>query len=155
MKYGFQVYQMQVENHRFWVAESKALKGCVGQGDTVIEAVQELEINEDEWIEMAKELNVEVPEPSVESLDAYSGKFVVRVSPVIHKEASECAKQQGISLNQYVNNAILTANVSNITTGLIDRKLNELVKEVRSMKTSGYRSANMVCEDMFEYKTEK
>lgn len=95
------------------------------------------------------------PEPSVESLDAYSGKFVVRVSPVIHKEASECAKQQGISLNQYVNNAILTANVSNITTGLIDRKLNELVKEVRSMKTSGYRSANMVCEDMFEYKTEK
>lgn len=151
MKYGFQMYQMKVEDHVFWVAESKSLKGCVGQGDTVAEAVQELETNEIDWIETAQELSMAIPEPTVESLDTYSGKFVVRVSPVIHKEASECAKKQGISLNQYVNNAILTANVSNITTSLIDQKLNELAREFRSMKTVGYGRADMFCEDTFEY----
>ena len=59
-----------------------------------------------------------IPEVSIESMEAYSGKFVVRVSPVIHKEASECAKKQGISLNQYVNEAILTANVSNAASSI-------------------------------------
>ena len=34
MKYEFEVYQMQVEDHLFWVARSKILKGCLGQGDT-------------------------------------------------------------------------------------------------------------------------
>ena len=32
MKYEFEVYQMKVEDHLFWVAKSKILKGCVGQG---------------------------------------------------------------------------------------------------------------------------
>lgn len=59
-----------------------------------------------------------IPEVSIESMEAYSGKFVVRVSPVIHKEASKCAKKQGISLNQYVNEAILTANVSNAASSI-------------------------------------
>ena len=31
MKYEFEVYQMKVEDHLFWVAKSKILKGCVGQ----------------------------------------------------------------------------------------------------------------------------
>jgi predicted RNase H-like HicB family nuclease len=33
-----------------WVAESLVLKGCVGQGETMQEAMKELEINEGEWI---------------------------------------------------------------------------------------------------------
>lgn len=32
MKYEFEVYQMQVEDHLFWVARSKILKGCLGAG---------------------------------------------------------------------------------------------------------------------------
>lgn len=31
-----------------WVAESKALKGCVGQGENFIDAIKELEENEQE-----------------------------------------------------------------------------------------------------------
>ena len=29
MKYEFEVYQMKVEDHLFWVAKSKIFKGCV------------------------------------------------------------------------------------------------------------------------------
>lgn len=155
MKYGFNVYMMKVDDHEFWVAESKDLKGCVGQGDTIEEAVAELSVNEEEWLKTAAELNMRIPEVSVETMEAYSGKFVVRVSPVIHKDASECAKKQGISLNQYVNNAILTANVSNTTAEAINRKLNELVSEVRSIKRAGYRGASLCCEDVFEYNAEE
>lgn len=155
MKYGFKVYMMEVEDHPFWVAESKELKGCLGQGDTIEEALAELDVNEEEWLKTAAELNMRIPEVSVESMEAYSGKFVVRVSPVIHKEASECAKKQGISLNQYVNNAILTANVSNAAAEAVDRKLNQLVNEVRSIKRASYRNADMCCEKIFEYHTEK
>ena len=48
MKYPFTVYFTQVEDHSFWIAECKSLKGCVGQGETAEEAIEELKINQNE-----------------------------------------------------------------------------------------------------------
>ena len=45
MLYEASIYQMEVEGRSFWVAESKVLKGCVGQGATSEEAILELESN--------------------------------------------------------------------------------------------------------------
>ena len=39
----------------------------------------------------------------------YKGTFNVRVSPILHREASMKALSEGISLNQYVENAIQAA----------------------------------------------
>lgn len=61
MKHDFSTCQMEVEGHRFWVAESKTLKGCVGQGDDVSSAIQELEENEITWLDTAKEFNIPIP----------------------------------------------------------------------------------------------
>lgn len=55
MLYEFKVYQMKVENHIFWVAESLSLKGCVGQGETSEDAIKELGENEKEWLDTAKD----------------------------------------------------------------------------------------------------
>ena len=74
MKYPFRVYQMQVEEHLFWVAESPALKGCVGQGETPEEALKELETNEQSWLQLAEEYGIKIPEISLEVLSTYSGK---------------------------------------------------------------------------------
>ena len=63
MKYDFSTYQMEVEGHRFWVAESKTLNGCVGQGDDVASAIQELEENEITWLDTAKEFRIPIPPP--------------------------------------------------------------------------------------------
>lgn len=60
--YGADIYKMHVGDHAFWVAESKALKGCVGQGETSAEAIAELEQNEREWIDTAGEFGMSVPE---------------------------------------------------------------------------------------------
>ena len=110
MKYPFEVYRMNVEGHEFWAAESKSLKGCVAQGDTCQEALEELELNEAEWLATAMEYGIEVPQIPFEKAEVYSGKFTVRVSPEVHHMAAERAKKLGISLNQYVNDAIVTLN---------------------------------------------
>lgn len=110
MKYEFKVYQMQVEDHFFWVAKSESLKGCVGQGETVDEAIKELELNEAEWLDTAKEYGISIPPVSVRSENTFSGKVSLRFSPFTHEEASNNAKAQGVSLNQYINDAIVYYN---------------------------------------------
>ncbi|MCM1267597.1 MAG: toxin-antitoxin system HicB family antitoxin [Bacteroidales bacterium] len=110
MKYEFKVFQMQVEEHVFWVAKSTALKGCVGQGDTVQEAIAELEANESEWLTTAAECGIPIPLPSVQKKNAFSGKVSLRFSAFTHEEASENAKALGVSLNQYINDAIVYYN---------------------------------------------
>lgn len=110
MKYEFEVYQMEVEGHLFWVAKSKALKGCVGQGETADEAIKELETNESEWLLTAKEYGITIPPMSVRHEAAFSGKVSLRFSPFVHEEASKHAKEQGISLNQYLNDAVVYYN---------------------------------------------
>lgn len=62
MFYEYKTYPLEVEGRIFCVAESKVLKGCVGQGGTYEEAVKELKINEKEWIETAREFGITIPQ---------------------------------------------------------------------------------------------
>ena len=43
IKYPFKVFQTEVEGRVFWIANSSYLKGCVGQGDDISEALSEFE----------------------------------------------------------------------------------------------------------------
>lgn len=40
----------------------------------------------------------------------YSGRISTRIAPNIHKQAAELAAEQGISLNQYISDAIVAMN---------------------------------------------
>ena len=131
MKYGFVIYKMKVDEHVFWIAESRDLNGCVGQGDTIEEAIRELENNEVEWLDAAKEYGIDIPEPSVEQPIEYSGKFMTRVSPQVHKEAAENAAKQGISLNQYVSTAIATMNNCQTAKAFIYNELGDIFHKNR------------------------
>ena len=138
MKYPYNTYVMCVDGHVFWVAESKALKGCAGQGNTSNEAVEELELNEEEWLNTAKEYGIAIPEIQYEQEESYSGKFTVRVSPAVHQTASEEAKSQGISLNQYVNDAIVEKNTKSVYAEGIKKGLEVVQQSIGiSHKTSG------------------
>lgn len=110
MKYGYETYQMNVEEHLFWVAKSNMLKGCVGQGDTIEEAVSELSVNESAWIETAKECGISVPDSVPVSEVSYSGKLSLRISSFVHEEVANFSKTEGISINQYINDAIAYYN---------------------------------------------
>lgn len=65
MKYPFTVNYYNENGHSFWIAESSALKGCVGQGETVDDAVRVLEENEIVWLETAEEFSIHIPEVPV------------------------------------------------------------------------------------------
>ena len=133
MNYEFEVYQMKVEAHLFWVAKSKALKGCVGQGETASEAIAELEQNEVDWLETAKQCGIPIPTANIKTeTSQYSGKVSLRFSPFVHEQASEIAKEQGISLNQYINDAIV-----HYSSMILARNASRLSSETKTIeKTS-------------------
>ena len=89
MKYPFKVYQAQVEDHVFWIAESLCLNGCIGQGDTNEEAISALEENEVVWLETAKEDGIKIPPiPDAEGLraDLRETDLMVKQMRALHKE---------------------------------------------------------------------
>ena len=86
------------------------VRGLRRTGRTAEEAIRELEINENEWIETAKKYDIPVPEVHAQKVQEYSGKFTVRTARSTHRIAAERAKSNGVSLNQYVNDAIVAAN---------------------------------------------
>jgi antitoxin HicB len=77
------------------------LPGCISQGDNLEDAYKMIEDAKTAWIETALEDGADIPEPVNE--EDFSGKFVVRVPKSLHKILSEQAKQEGVSLNQYIN----------------------------------------------------
>lgn len=119
MNYPYDVYRAQVETHAFWVAKSKVLNGCVGQGDSIEDAVEELQINEIAWIESAKEIGLSIPEIPIEHLSAYSGKLTLRISPYEHEKAAMLARKEGISLNQYISDAVVARNHEMMTVDYV------------------------------------
>ncbi len=110
MRYPFSAFYEKNDNVAYWVAKSASLKGCIGQGDTLEEALKELQENENAWLETAEEAGIAIPEVPYESLEDYSGKMTIRISSRVHMYAAQRAKQEGISLNQYINNAIVAQN---------------------------------------------
>ena len=110
MKYPYTIFQSEAEGHRFWIAKSTLLKGCVGQGDTQEDAILELQENEAAWLETALDVGIPIPEIPTDTISNYSGKLTLRLSPSVHRRAAQLAKAEGISLNQYINDAVVSHN---------------------------------------------
>lgn len=86
-----------------FIAEAPDLPGCSAFGTDEAEAVREAQDAIASWIEAAKADGREIPPPSTpEPLQAYSGKFVVRVGRQLHARLARKAQTDGLSLNQYM-----------------------------------------------------
>ncbi len=68
MIYPFEVKQYQNGDHVFWVAKSKVLDHLVGQGDTAVEAVEELEENEEALVSYYEDSGEMLPTILVEEI---------------------------------------------------------------------------------------
>lgn len=90
-----------------WVAEVEELPGCISQGRTPEEAVEHVRDAMRDWIGVALEDGVEIPEPRAAA--DYSGHFVVRVPTSLHADLVRRAGQEGVSLNQFVASALAGA----------------------------------------------
>jgi predicted RNase H-like HicB family nuclease len=87
-------------------AEFKDLRGCVSFGGTPDEAYSNLLVAKREWLDMALELGMDIPEPSPEQEIRHSGRILVRCARPMHGQLLELAGRQGISLNQLICSAL-------------------------------------------------
>ncbi len=62
-KYKYEIIIYWSEEDRAFVAEVPELPGCMADGATYSKALANVEVIIDEWIETAKELGREIPEP--------------------------------------------------------------------------------------------
>jgi len=90
-----------------WFVRVRELPGCMSQGDTAEEALVMIQEAMSLWLEAALEDGLSIPEPR--PVDDYSGKFVVRLPRSLHRELSELAEDEGVSLNQLVVSALAQA----------------------------------------------
>ena len=138
MKYPFRVFQTNVNQHTFWVAQSQSLKGCVGQGETPDEAINELAQNEEEWLNTAIECGIVIPDVPHESLQReFSGKLTVRIAPAIHEMAAQMAKREGVSLTQYISDAIVNWNAQNSCLNYVSDKVRNMTESINGRFLSG------------------
>lgn len=74
---------------------------ALGLGSSPEEALEELEAMRKNAIEYMYEEGLPVPEPAIDGKE-YSGQFVLRLPSSLHKSVAIEAKQEGVSLNQYL-----------------------------------------------------
>ncbi|MBW1896649.1 MAG: toxin-antitoxin system HicB family antitoxin, partial [Deltaproteobacteria bacterium] len=80
-----------------------------GDGDTPEEAIANMEEIKKKRFQEYLRKGVRIPEPTSQKED-YSGRFVARLPKMLHRQLAEAAKENGVSLNQYVV-YLLTANL--------------------------------------------
>jgi antitoxin HicB len=101
------VHDVDEEGKSGWVAEVEELPGCISQGRTPQEAVERVREAMRDWIAVALEDGVAVPEPR--AAQDFSGRFLVRVPSSLHADLVSNADREGVSLNQFVTNALAGA----------------------------------------------
>jgi predicted RNase H-like HicB family nuclease len=99
LDYEIKLRKLTEEEGSGWLAEIPTLPGCMADGETVDEALENLKDAKMSWIETALELGRIIPEPSTED---FSGQLRVRMPKTLHRTLSEMAKEENVSLNQLI-----------------------------------------------------
>ena len=86
-----------------FIAVAPDLPGCSAFGRTRQDALNELQDAIQAWIEAAQAAGKPIPRPSAPATDhQHSGKVLLRMPRRLHAQLARAAKQEGVSLNQYI-----------------------------------------------------
>lgn len=112
-----------------WFARIVELPGCMTEGDTQSEALVNLDDAMRSWVAVQLEDGDPIPPPS--AAVKYSGKFMVRVAPTLHRDVAERAERESVSLNSFVMNA-LARSVGRMDVVVTDASGKRYVAELKS-----------------------
>jgi len=87
-----------------WFGRIVELPGCMSEGDTALEALSNLEDAMRGWLRVQIEDGDIIPPPAANT--KYSGKFMVRVSPRLHRDLAAASATEGVSLNAFIATAL-------------------------------------------------
>lgn len=99
-RFKYRVIVFYSEEDEGYIAKVPELPGCSAFGEKPEEAMRELKVAAGLWIKAAKEMGREIPQPVDEK--RYSGRFALRLPPSLQRELDFDAKEEGISLNQFI-----------------------------------------------------
>lgn len=100
-RYPAQLFWSNADNG--YIAVAPDLPGCSAFGETQHDALYELQDAIRAWMEAARAAGNPVPEPSAPAADhQHSGKVLVRMPRRLHAQLAQAAKQEDVSLNQYI-----------------------------------------------------
>ncbi|MFQ5954367.1 MAG: toxin-antitoxin system HicB family antitoxin [Kiloniellales bacterium] len=99
LKYPAYVRQMAPDEGFGFVVEVPDLPGCIADGETEQEALENAKAAIEEWIAAAEALGRPTPEPGTHK--SYSGKWVQRVPKSLHMKLAAEARREGVSLNSF------------------------------------------------------
>jgi predicted HicB family RNase H-like nuclease len=90
------------EEDNCYVGSAPPLIGPCCHGDDEANVYRQLCLIVDEWIQIHEEDGRVLPESMLQPDKKYSGKFMLRVDPQLHKALVIHSVQEGKSLNAYV-----------------------------------------------------
>ena len=104
LNYPVAIERISEEDGGGFFASIPLLPGCMSDGETLEEAYGNIEDAKKEWLRSMLERKMNIPEPADQ--EEFSGKFLVRLPKSLHRTLAQISKREGVSLNQYVANAL-------------------------------------------------
>lgn len=103
MQYSYEVFEEEGD----WFARIVEFPGCMSDGKTPTEAIRMVRDAARGWLQVGIENGDLIPEPM--GVDDYSGRFVVRIPPTLHRDLVRRAEREGVSLNMFAVAALARA----------------------------------------------
>jgi antitoxin HicB len=97
--YAIEIRPLKKEEGGGFLVTFPDLPGCMADGETIDEAINEAKDAFSCWMEAQNEWGREYPKPTTQGT---SGKFVQRLPKSLHAKLVRRAKQEGVSLNTLV-----------------------------------------------------
>jgi len=104
LNYPVAIERISEEDGGGFFASIPLLPGCMSDGETLEEAYDNIEDAKKEWLRSMLERGMNIPELAEQ--EEFSGKFLVRLPKSLHRTLAQISKREGVSLNQYVANAL-------------------------------------------------
>jgi antitoxin HicB len=129
-----------------FIAEVLELPGCLSQGETPEEAFRNLNDAMGGYIASLLDRGYSVPEPV--GMKEYPGRFLLRISSELHRAAATRAMREGVSLNQWIGQAIAERLAAkNLADEIFDRLKAALPIQVSASTTMNLRIGDLDLQD--------
>jgi antitoxin HicB len=112
LDYPFTISHLSKEDGGGYLIEFPDLPGCMSDGETIEEAIDNGQDAVSSWMQAAKAADRVIPKPG--ALEKQSGKWVQRVPKSIHLCLVQKAEEEGVSLNTLVITMISEALGKNL-----------------------------------------
>lgn len=121
-----------------FLASNPDLPGCMAEAPTIDEAIAALDRARRLWIKTQIEDGLDVPEPTDEE---FSGKTIVRMSSSLHGTLARLAREQGVSLNHLMVEALSShaaRAVSNKQFAGVQEQLSRLREAIQGLSQNRF-----------------